>query len=170
MRGKPKKGFLKSQKRRITPADAGKTKNMQSLIVRDEDHPRGCGENIRASAAETWTTGSPPRMRGKPVVRVRKRSVNRITPADAGKTKNMQSLIVRDEDHPRGCGENALLRRQRLSGMGSPPRMRGKHLRTEFPREADGITPADAGKTIIIFQAHLVRKDHPRGCGENASR
>ena len=45
--------------------------------------------------------------------------------------------------------------------------MRGKHLRTDFPREADGITPADAGKTNISSRKRRAFEDHPRGCGEN---
>ena len=45
--------------------------------------------------------------------------------------------------------------------------MRGKHLRTEFPREADGITPADAGKTCYPKTTKIAKQDHPRGCGEN---
>ncbi len=29
----------------ITPADAGKTDELNDSVVEDEDHPRGCGEN-----------------------------------------------------------------------------------------------------------------------------
>ena len=46
--------------------------------------------------------------------------------------------------------------------------MRGKHLRTEFPREADGITPAGAGKTHSRWVQTPRCTDHPRRCGENA--
>ena len=31
------------------------------------------------------------------------------------------------------------------------------------------ITPADAGKTLILFAVGAALKDHPRGCGENIS-
>ena len=51
---------------------------------------------------------------------------------------------------------------------GSPPQVRGKHLRTEFPRGADGITPAGAGKTICCCFKVSNIQDHPRRCGENA--
>ena len=147
MRGKPTATIRQSRTGRITPADAGKTPAKTQERHAREDHPRGCGENIRASAAETWTTGSPPRMRGKPVVRVRKRSVNRITPADAGKTAGKSVYECTAEDHPRGCGENPVHRLSPSPWGGSPPRMRGKRtLRLPLclpPR----ITPADAGKT-----------------------
>ena len=31
---------------RITPADAGKTQFLMLAPRRDQDHPRGCGENL----------------------------------------------------------------------------------------------------------------------------
>ena len=86
-------------------------------------------------------------MRGKPT----KCSIiiisGRITPADAGKTATADSLRTKAEDHPRGCGENAVKRYTVRTGRGSPPRMRGKLLEFVVPESVLGITPADAGKT-----------------------
>ena len=49
---------------------------------------------------------------------------------------------------------------------GSPPRMRGKEKeRAEF-YEAIRITPAYAGKRILLHPALLLQQDHPRTCGE----
>ena len=45
--------------------------------------------------------------------------------------------------------------------------MRGKHADTEEPPSADGITPADAGKTGLSEGERQASTDHPRGCGEN---
>ena len=50
---------------RITPADAGKTLVGVTLGTLIEDHPRGCGENMRIPFAQSVKLGSPPRMRGK---------------------------------------------------------------------------------------------------------
>ena len=71
----------------------------------------------------------------------------RITPADAGKTKYIPALLRIAEDHPRGCGENC--RRPQLQKVppGSPPRMRGKPNDETSISAHTGITPADAGKT-----------------------
>ena len=55
-----------------------------------------------------------------------------------------------------------------MLGKGSPPQVRGKHLRTEFPRGADGITPAGAGKTTFGNSFNATGWDHPRRCGENS--
>ncbi len=53
--------------------------------------------------------------------------------------------------------------------LGSPPRMRGKLHSLRCVRRCQGITPADAGKTNIHRPDRAVKRDHPRGCGENHS-
>ena len=50
---------------------------------------------------------------------------------------------------------------------GSPPRMRGKLTVAVFSYSALGITPADAGKTVMPPLFDHRHRDHPRGCGEN---
>ena len=96
---------------RITPADAGKTTVTALKAEREQDHPRGCGENFtrptsRRLMVSRLSLGSPPRMRGKPITEAFKADIDRITPADAGKTYPHSAIIARKEDHPRGCGEN----------------------------------------------------------------
>ena len=71
----------------------------------------------------------------------------RITPADAGKTFTAAKRTRLEQDHPRGCGENALLNTLISFILGSPPRMRGKLPLLSECLEKSGITPADAGKT-----------------------
>ena len=71
---------------RITPADAGKTVCPVDPAAILEDHPRGCGENFGKISLVFHVVGSPPRMRGKPKGCIEYQRVERITPADAGKT------------------------------------------------------------------------------------
>ena len=71
------------------------------------------------------------------------------------------------KDHPRGCGENGITAPALVFVVGSPPRMRGKRHTTLLYRSFDGITPADAGKTVTYLHDVESAKDHPRGCGEN---
>ena len=47
--------------------------------------------------------------------------------------------------------------------------MRGKPDKKERLVSDEGITPADAGKTLKVLQRNSLLKDHPRGCGENLS-
>ena len=45
--------------------------------------------------------------------------------------------------------------------------MRGKPLQAVVTKDAERITPADAGKTPSGARLILPLRDHPRGCGEN---
>ena len=87
MRGKQSKHFKRARDGRITPADAGKTELAMEDGKKGEDHPRGCGENVCNSFADTSIVGSPPRMRGKHCKICPFGEGSRITPADAGKTE-----------------------------------------------------------------------------------
>ena len=93
--------------------------------------------------------------------------LDRITPADAGKTVQHGNAQRRKQDHPRGCGENAMRCESCECFRGSPPRMRGKLFRHRVYGPFDGITPADAGKTQKMLDTLVSGGDHPRGCGEN---
>ena len=153
---------------RITPADAGKTGDVSAEGFGTEDHPRGCGENFYKVGLAAYDTGSPPRMRGKLLKSAENLLTNRITPADAGKTVGLLEDLAGAEDHPRGCGENTGLVMSGCAYPGSPPRMRGKPHRPKERGGTPGITPADAGKTILCRRVTVGYEDHPRGCGENS--
>ena len=53
-----------------------------------------------------------------------------------------------------------------LTGLGSPPRVRGIDLAAIPLHPGDGITPARAGNRCVwpVFCTYL--QDHPRACGE----
>ena len=127
VRGKLRLFYTVLQYCRITPAGAGKTQ------ARREP---------RQSAP-----GSPPQVRGKLRYNLAKVIQIRITPAGAGKTPNILPLKRKLGDHPRRCGENQTLKTNRLSTMGSPPQVRGKHSCVCHFFNLLRITPAGAGKT-----------------------
>ena len=106
MRGKPAAACLDSKMIGITPADAGKTFRLADAYSVTADHPRGCGENCKLLLSDFAGVGSPPRMRGKRDIYTDAMALNRITPADAGKTMSSLSAASKRWDHPRGCGEN----------------------------------------------------------------
>ena len=74
------------------------------------------------------------------------------------------------KDHPRVCGEKAVCHADAAAGVGSPPRMRGKVLAKMAKVDGAGITPAYAGKSALVFDTAIIRKDHPRVCGEKKLR
>ena len=65
-------------------------------------------------------------MRGKLVGNGTLASMNRITPACAGKTLVSDIVGTVQEDHPRVCGENDGQKYEYPEEVGSPPRVRGK--------------------------------------------
>ena len=73
---------------------------------------------------------------------------------------------VESEDHPRVCGEKAMLLIKRSSRLGSPPRVRGKAVGHSGWCASSGITPACAGKRPFSTNPFNSSKDHPRVCGE----
>ena len=111
---------------RITPAGAGKTRIMPTVLNSDWDHPRRCGENYEQLVGGVETLGSPPQVRGKPRVSVTRGAKPGITPAGAGKTTCIRFLWAGGWDHPRRCGENAIRETRKAENPGSPPQVRGK--------------------------------------------
>ena len=73
-----------------------------------------------------------------------------ITPACAGKSFTFLLTCERIEDHPRACGEKLLISCQPAPLAGSPPRMRGKAPAKLILAGEFGITPAYAGKSLLL--------------------
>ena len=86
MRGKGSKSSVDAGKYRITPAYAGKSANGWKLSPTRRDHPRLCGEKKHTLFKNVQRAGSPPPMRGKAKRIKQQFSLERITPAYAGKS------------------------------------------------------------------------------------
>ena len=166
MRGKEIPGDPDAHRRGITPAYAGKRRCSVFPGFFLGDHPRVCGEKRRARWLQYPHLGSPPRMRGKEPRRRNALVPQGITPAYAGKSIFNGGLRVRDRDHPRVCGEKKSLVTLTLTGVGSPPRMRGKDKSCVRNLTSTGITPAYAGKSSLSAFSVGRFRDHPRVCGE----
>ena len=125
-----------------------------------------CGEKRHLSSISPFEIGSPPRVRGKGPSISRPAPASGITPACAGKRWYPTVRRKNHEDHPRVCGEKPHHSRCAGDGLGSPPRVRGKELPCNPPDRTAGITPACAGKSLLLLQRFLFVQDHPRVCGE----
>ena len=134
----------------ITPACAGKRVQIPEYLGGGRDHPRVCGEKIRAIFKMAFSLGSPPRMRGKVKVHCCGVLDVRITPAYAGKRHWHCRKCRKKRDHPRVCGEKQFLSSSPLFVVGSPPRMRGKVQEGRENIDRTRITPAYAGKRTTI--------------------
>ena len=105
-------------------------------------------------------------MRGKGILALRTKALNRITPAYAGKRVMVNQSRHAVQDHPRVCGEKHREQRATARGEGSPPRMRGKGPGHVPHGERERITPAYAGKRVSRASGFVPNSDHPRVCGE----
>ena len=134
----------------ITPAYAGKRQYSQPNELPAGDHPRVCGEKGRRAESVTSGVGSPPRMRGKDSQHLYGKAADRITPAYAGKSDSCCPVFTLSEDHPRVCGEKDFSTLEDVRAAGSPPRMRGKVPYPQRGPEVTRITPAYAGKSVML--------------------
>ena len=154
---------------RITPACAGNRCGLDCILVDLGDHPRVCGEQPRAAAAETVLSGSPPRVRGTERKQLDRVVCRRITPACAGNRRYLRFRRSGLKDHPRVCGEQTESKVQLAKNAGSPPRVRGTVPLTPIHGPGPRITPACAGNSSWKATGPYCPKDHPRVCGEQAS-
>ena len=90
----------------------------------------------------------------------------RITPACAGKSRPPVCANCNTWDHPRVCGEKNCGSKLAFRTIGSPPRVRGKAEAFKALLVAAGITPACAGKRMVLAVLDRSIRDHPRVCGE----
>ena len=146
MRGKVRPVHLFRHGIGITPAYAGKSRSVRRSGILTQDHPRLCGEKLTVTVSHASESGSPPPMRGKGTLPVSVRSARRITPAYAGKSDTKHTVLEHRKDHPRLCGEKAIVTSVPCSVLGSPPPMRGKAFLSGSLRTPTRITPAYAGK------------------------
>ena len=151
---------------RITPACAGKSGSIGAESENRRDHPRMCGEKFAHVVDSIRPAGSPPHVRGKGPALVLAIVEFGITPACAGKRKNLDVRTGRKKDHPRMCGEKILHNLFVIGSGGSPPHVRGKGSRPTMSSRPVWITPACAGKRVFLVSAISVPPDHPRMCGE----
>ena len=168
MRGKVSTASAATSLCRIIPAHAGKSMVYFNVWGDCQDHPRSCGEKLRAAKWQPPFKGSSPLMRGKvPVSRVC-RHYDGIIPAHAGKRLCKPTQILCVWDHPRSCGEKGSPRFCARRRSGSSPLMRGKEFWRYPGMRMKGIIPAHAGKSLGPCKAARAPRDHPRSCGEKS--
>ena len=107
-------------------------------------------------------------MRGKVLRTSPRLALSGITPAYAGKSHSKRTREKINGDHPRLCGEKAVVGNYNRIFVGSPPPMRGKVFFFDPEHLRIGITPAYAGKSPLFQNVRQCIEDHPRLCGEKA--
>ena len=93
----------------------------------------------------------------------------RLTPANAGTTVQDAALTQPSVAHPRECGDDTNHTYITSTGIGSPPRMRGRqHVMIDIYSERR-LTPANAGTTTMQSNDGDNDKAHPRECGDDSA-
>ena len=128
----------------------------------------GGEKSPHAACCPRWI-GSPPRGRGKVPFFRRFVTIAGITPAWAGKSKNGCVELSQCKDHPRVGGEKPISNLCLFWVKGSPPRGRGKDWAKTGAYNAQGITPAWAGKSTTARRLWPPSRDHPRMGGEKCN-
>ena len=108
-----------------------------------------CGEQVDSITVTKDKAGSPPRVRGTVAFFFAVKPFKGITPACAG---NRLAGITPEcplPDHPRVCGEQQTDAYERITGVGSPPRVRGTALFQRWQGRFSRITPACAGNSQL---------------------
>ena len=166
-RGKPRELCIEKIAQGLIPAHAGKTPSPITGASSTGAHPRSRGENRGWGGGPACDLGSSPLTRGKRpdpcVARVRRG----LIPAHAGKTRDSVRGLLDLRAHPRSRGENVASVASVASVAGSSPLTRGKLCRDRIPKEAYGLIPAHAGKTVDRAQRRETLRAHPRSRGEN---
>jgi len=140
-----------------------------ALPVRPEgDHPRACGKDRLSFLTAPSVGGSPPRMRERQIIIIKRQVRPGITPAHAGKTAIRRTYSILAQEHPRACGKDLRDKMGHPPHPGSPPRMRERRRISRRSYCQEGITPAHAGKTWSRLPTGSRRRDHPRACGKDA--
>ena len=125
---------------------------------------------MESSTSSFALLGSSPRMRGTLLHHALALASGGIIPAYAGNTCETCEGSSDGGDHPRVCGEHAMVSATALAVRGSSPRMRGTQSRCRPCMRRTGIIPAYAGNTRGGSNATADIRDHPRVCGEHTSR
>ena len=132
--------------------------------------PACAGSTLEQVARRIGQEGSSPHVRGAQVCVEGVLKTPGIIPACAGSTLRVSIVDAHLRDHPRMCGEHAIVVSLSLESEGSSPHVRGAHLVHGHFDDGTGIIPACAGSTWYPPAESANPRDHPRMCGEHTSK
>ena len=135
------------------------------VMVSRRAHPRECGADAENLQHGDRYTGSSPRVRGRPSLRIRRTFPSGLIPASAGQTTSPVKMIRIVPAHPRECGADPVGWRPAVKSEGSSPRVRGRHCPQCGTVCLCGLIPASAGQTCMNRPSFFGFGAHPRECG-----
>ena len=126
-----------------------------------------CGKDYTETMQNNSAQGSPPLAREGLFYELQKLFVCRITPAHTERPRLKHFRLPQCKDHPRMCGKDESIISFPTSTIGSPPLAReGQSIAPSFLKRIR-ITPARAGRTLLLAVLLSIRRDHPRSRGKD---
>ena len=113
--------------------------------------------------------GPSPRVRGAVNRWAGGRAGQGAIPARAGSSRASPTRPPVTRGHPRACGEQINRAKTMFSVMGPSPRVRGAECRVDLRVRHLGAIPARAGSRSSSITRSVVRRGHPRACGEQSA-
>ena len=186
-RGRPRHGAPHRCVSGLTPACAGTSARTAASFDSRRAHPRvrgdvprtpprsrpshgltpACaGTSVELERIDTMYRGSPPRARGRHVLRMPRRFTEGLTPACAGTSPLLLDHHFPPRAHPRVRGDVGSRGSRACLWRGSPPRARGRLQAERDPEHLRGLTPACAGTSGMMRQPRGTRWAHPRVRGD----
>ena len=165
VRGKPGNNVHDQHAVGYIPARAGEARLRERPCQRPAVHPRACGGSPRFACNAVNTSGTSPRVRGKPGPDSRRPQLPRYIPARAGEAGAPPPRARSIEVHPRACGGSAVGLAVTVAAGGTSPRVRGKPPVRGAERVERGYIPARAGEAAAASRAAARPRVHPRACG-----
>ena len=154
---------------RLIPARAGNTAPGPAGPAVRSAHPRSRGEHGTGSDFTVTASGSSPLARGTPRQAPTAPAPQRLIPARAGNTGQLQPHISSSSAHPRSRGEHSSWVVVWGSMYGSSPLARGTHIKRASQVIKVRLIPARAGNTSPRPHSGRPRAAHPRSRGEHVT-
>ena len=151
---------------RFTPTYVGTSFPSEAACQTKAVHPHVCGDFDLIGLTYPRLNGSPPRMWGLRVSRLRTWRHVRFTPTYVGTSRHYAVQAERGEVHPHVCGDFSLIVDVFCCSFGSPPRMWGLQVRPPVSCHRFRFTPTYVGtspeRKLLIHEIAV----HPHVCGD----
>ena len=170
VRGKHVKLVGRGRTRGYIPARAGEATTKPIPTPATWVHPRACGGSAVRGENTQDTTGTSPRVRGKPGKAAARVLRQRYIPARAGEARPAPAPTRQPTVHPRACGGSFSAGNIRRVTEGTSPRVRGKRASVRYRGMDCGYIPARAGEARNADTTTGVTGVHPRACGGSATK
>ena len=150
---------------RSIPACAGEPMAPFCPACRQAVYPRVCGGTAWQTVQKHWMMGLSPRVRGNPLLKMRRRRKARSIPACAGEPAARALSPGQPRVYPRVCGGTGRRQWLLLAWTGLSPRVRGNPVISTPSTRQLGSIPACAGEPPHPARQHRPPKVYPRVCG-----